>query len=253
MVKEAVLTRAADKVTWYIENYVTLMGVEKRDEVLELFDTLHRVFPHWVICTCPVMHPDLHFATVNCQHVFGYPYEFIINNSGVNKYFAFVHEADQEDLFGCFNFMHDFLETVSPEDHARYRAVFYYRFKKADGQFIHLHDEKAALNLRSPGNLYYGLLRDITAEKAFGGVKVELFHLDQHHHPVKIKEFKPSSNHTQLSKREKQLVTLIKQGLSTKEIAWYLKISHNTVRNIKSKLFEKYNVSNSIELLNIAG
>ena len=110
MVKEAVLTRAADKVTWYIENYVTLMGVEKRDEVLELFDTLHRVFPHWVICTCPVMHPDLHFATVNCQHVFGYPYEFIINNSGVNKYFAFVHEADQEDLFGCFNFMHDFLK-----------------------------------------------------------------------------------------------------------------------------------------------
>jgi len=48
------------------------------------------------------------------------------------------------------------------------------------------------------------------------------------------------------------LLSFIKQGLSTKEIAWHLNISPNTVRNIKSKLFEKYNVGNSIELLNIA-
>jgi DNA-binding CsgD family transcriptional regulator len=252
MVEEAVLTRAAGKVTAYVEKYVTLMGVDKREQVLELFDNMHRVFPHWVIGTCPVMHPDLHYASKNCNRVFGYSHEHVVKNSRVDKYFTFIHPDDQQDLYECFKFLHDFLEEVPPGEHAEYRAVFHYRYKKADGQFIYLHDEKAALKLQDPGNLYYGLFRDITSEKTFAGVKIELFHLDKHQHPVKLKEFKPAAHRTRLSKREEQLITLIKQGLSTKEIAWYLKISHNTVRNIKSKLFEKYNVSNSIELLNMA-
>jgi DNA-binding CsgD family transcriptional regulator len=67
---------------------------------------------------------------------------------------------------------------------------------------------------------------------------------------TKITEFKPSAG-SNLTSRESELVTLIKQGLSTKEIAWYLNISHHTVRNIKSRLFEKFNVNNSIELLNM--
>jgi DNA-binding CsgD family transcriptional regulator len=32
----------------------------------------------------------------------------------------------------------------------------------------------------------------------------------------------------------------------------HLKISHHTVRNIRQRMFEKYNVNNSIELLNKA-
>ena len=101
------------------------------------------------------------------------------------------------------------------------------------------------------GNLYYALYRDVTQERTFAGVKMELFRQGQT--LSKVKDYKPSAERTQLSKREEELVTLIKQGLSTKEIAWQLSISPNTVRNIKSKLFEKFNVSNSIELLNMAG
>jgi len=161
-----------------------------------------------------------------------------------------VHEADQQYLYNCVTAMHDQLEALPPEDHHEYRTVLHYRFKKANGQYIYLHDEKAILNLRG-GNLYYSLFRDITNEKVFAGVKAELFRQQQT--LVKISEFKPGAERNQLSKRETELLNFIKQGLSTKEIAWYLDISPNTVRNIKSKLFEKYNVGNSIELLNMAG
>jgi DNA-binding NarL/FixJ family response regulator len=113
-----------------------------------------------------------------------------------------------------------------------------------------MHDEKAILNLRGTGNLYYTLFRDITAEKPFTGVKAELFR-QQGRQLDKIKEYNPSAERKPLSKREEELVTLIRQGLSTKEIAGHLKISPNTARNIKSKLFEKFNVNNSIELLNM--
>lgn len=251
MVGKATLLRSADRVVNYVQQYVTLAGADKRDEVLQLFDSMHQLFPQWVISTCPMMHPDIHYVTNNGPHVFGYTNEYLINHASPEKYFTHIHEADQQDLFECFSFLHDLLESVPSEEHPAYRAVFHYRFKKGNGQYIYLHDEKATLRLRGAGNLYYALFRDITAEKVFAGVKVEIFMKENV--LIKIKEHKPSAKRNLLSKREGELVTLIKQGLSTKEIAWYLNISHNTVRNIKSNLFEKYNVNNTIELLNMTG
>lgn len=251
MIKEAVLLRTADRVTNYIQKYVTRAGTERREEALELFDNMYQFFPHWVIMTCPMMHPDITYISKNCEHVFGYNDEFMIKNSRIEKFFNNIHPADHQDLYDCFSFVHDHMESVPPDQHSEYRTILHYRFRKADGQYMYMYDEKATLNLGGSGNLYYALLRDITADKAFSGVKVELM---QHGETLrKIKEFKPSADRLALSRREQQLVTLIKQGLSTKEIAWHLNISHNTVRNIKSKMFEKFNVNNSIELLNIAG
>jgi DNA-binding CsgD family transcriptional regulator len=160
-----------------------------------------------------------------------------------------VHEADQQELHQCFLFVHDYLENIPSKEHHTYRTVFHYRLKKSNGQYIYIHDDKASLKLSGSGNLYYAILRDLTSEHTFTGVKVEIF--KQAQTLDKIQEYKPSAERNPLSKRETELVTLIKQGFSTKEIAWHLRISHNTVRNIKSKLFEKYNVNNAIELLNM--
>jgi DNA-binding CsgD family transcriptional regulator len=249
MVKEAVLTRMTDKIAAYIQRYVTLAGAEKKEEVLELFDNMQQFFPHWVISTCPVMHPDIHYMSKNSAHVFGHNNEYLLNDMTIQQYFDQVHDADQQDLQECFSFQHDYLESIPSDEHPAYRSVFHYRFKRANGQYMYLHDEKATLNLGGSGNLYYALFRDVSSEKTFSGVKIELFRQEQG--LSKIKEYKPSAERNSLSKREGELVLLIKQGLSTKEIAWQLKISHNTVRNIKSKLFEKYNVNNMIELLNM--
>jgi DNA-binding CsgD family transcriptional regulator len=248
MIREATLIRMANRLAAYIQNYVTLAGADKREEVLNLFDKMHLLFPHWVIMTCPVMHPDINYVSKNYACVFGDNTDCVTDRS-VTKYFNQVHDADQQDLYNCYDFIHTLLETIPSELHYQYRNIYHYRFHKANGQYIYLHDEKAVLNLKGSGNLYFTLFKDITAEKPFGGVKTEVFKQD--HTLTKITEYKPSAERNALSKREGELVTLIKQGLSTKEIAWYLKISHNTVRNIKSKLFEKYNVNNTIELLNM--
>ncbi len=248
MIAETKLVRMTDKVSAYLEKHVRLAGAEKKEEVLALFDKMHELFPYWVIMTCPVMHPEISYISKHYEQVFGLEDGYRLNQD-IEKYFTHVHDADQEDLFNCFNFVHDFLESVMPELHPRYRAVLHYRLRNKNGQYIYVHDEKAVLDLRDSGNLYYALFRDISTEKKFSGVKVEIF--KQGDSFEKIMEYKPSAARNTLTKREGELVTLIKQGLSTKEIAWYLKISHNTVRNIKSKLFEKFKVNNTIELLNM--
>ena len=250
MVNEGMLQRATDRVVSYIEKYVTVAGPDNKEEILDLFDNMHKIFPQWVIMTCPIMHSEIAYMSHNASHVLGYEQEIMEKKSFLQQFFHLVHEADQPDLFDCVNFVHDLLESIPVDEHHLYRIGLHYRFKRKNGQYIYLYDEKATLAFK-PGNLYYGLFRDITNERSFTGVKAEVFKLDIT--VSKIQEYKPSASRNPLSKREKELVTLIKQGLSTKEIAWSLNISHNTVRNIKSKLFEKYNVSNSIELLNMTG
>jgi DNA-binding CsgD family transcriptional regulator len=249
MIREATLIRIADRLTAYIQNYVTLAGAEKREEVLDLFDKMHLLFPHWVIMTCPVMHPDIRYVSKNYPYLFGDNNGHIINGDSIAQYFEQVHDADRQDLHSCYDFIHNLIESVPAALHYQYRSIYHYRFKKQNNQYMYLHDEKAVLHLKGSGNLYFALCKDITEEKSFGGVKTEVF--KQEHTLKKIAEYKPAAERNPLSKREGELVTLIKQGLSTKEIAWYLKISHNTVRNIKSKMFEKYNVNNTIELLNM--
>lgn len=249
MISDSVLIRASKRVSYYIQKYVNRAGAESREEVLELFDKMHQVFPHWVIMSCPMMHPNISYISRNTPAVFGYSGEYLLRNSNMEKFFAHVHEADQQDLYECFSELHNLYESILPEEHQQYRAIFHYRFRKENGQYMYLYDEKATIQLRGSGNLYYVLFRDITAERTFNGVKIEVFKQDQELN--KIKEFRPSAQRHALSKREQELVVLMRQGLSTKEIAWYLKISQNTVRNIKSRMFEKYQVNNSIELLNL--
>jgi DNA-binding CsgD family transcriptional regulator len=247
MIRHSTMSRTDSRAISYIEKYVTVVGVEKKEEVLALFDKMHLFFPHWVIMTCSFMHPAIRYSSPNWQYVFGQPEENL-NFTHRQDHYNAVHEADLEDLQDCFSMLYHELEGIDPAEHHCYRFVAHYRYKKPNGQYMYLHDEKASLKL-GDGNLYYVMYRDITAEQVFTGVKMEMFKQG----PVleRIKEYKPGSERNPLSKREGQLVTLIRQGLSTKEIAWHLNISHNTVRNIKSRLFEKYNVSNMIELLNI--
>jgi len=103
MITDAVLTRTSDRIIKYIEKYVTLVSAERKEEVLELFDNIHRLFPHWVIATCPMIHRDLQYVSKNGPSVFGYSKEYLIKNSLMEKYFAFVHEADQKDLYDCMS------------------------------------------------------------------------------------------------------------------------------------------------------
>lgn len=114
-----------------------------------------------------------------------------------------------------------------------------------------LHDEKATLVTESGKIINYSLIRTMPEEMVFSGVKPEIYKLGELFE--KVSEYKPSATKNKLSNRENDLMRLSKKGHTTKEIAWQLSISHNTVRNIKSKLFEKFSVNNSIELLNMAG
>ncbi|MBL7696811.1 MAG: PAS domain-containing protein [Chitinophagaceae bacterium] len=220
------------------------------DDVLVALYNMHKLFPAYAVITCPVRHDHFFYVSDNCSEVFGYTAGYMSKHfKALSDYFSQVHSADIANVRECMNYLETFMKQQSPETYPQLRIVFHYRFRNADGRYVYLQDEKATLVTEQQKNIHYSLIRNVDEKMLFTGVKMEVFKHDTE--IQKLLEYKPSASRNKLSARETDIVRLIKKGLTTKEIAGQLNISHNTVRNIKSKMFEKYNVTNTIELLNL--
>ena len=54
----------------------------------------------------------------------------------------------------------------------------------------------------------------------------------------------------EISKREIEILRFVAKGLTDKDIAMVLNISHHTIRNIRKKLYKKLEVHNGAEAVN---
>lgn len=243
------LLRATKKVMTYLDEQVQDQSCGSIEEALPFIGTIQRMFPQWVLQTCVNNHPGTRFISENCGDIFGYTASQLLADHYPLMLFSHIHEEDIEDLHQCFLFIEQFLREENYHPTEELRFVFQYRIRHKNGHFVHLYDEKASLHASKELTVYYSLLRDISHESVFSGVKLDIY--TQGTQLRKIIGFKPSGD-PQLSKREDDILGLIRQGFTNKEIAAQLKISPNTARNIRQKIFKRYNVSNSIELLNKA-
>ncbi len=244
------LQRKSQTIITYLNNYLLQEPHADINHVFSMMRTLQNVFPKWVLLSCPAQHPGFFFITDNCENVLGYTSaDFSKMNHG-NFLLSRVHEDDLDDMYRCFSFIETFLKETMPYDYIKLRFVLQYRFMHKRGQYITVHQEQAILPLTESMPLYYSIIKDLTGEVVFGGVKVEIYKYDMT--LEKLTEYSPARENVRLSKRERDIIELIQSGLSTKQIAHRLSISQHTARNIKQKMFEKYKVNNSISLLNKA-
>lgn len=219
------------------------------EEIMHTLSNLQRIFPEWTICTCRFMHTGFFYVSDNCKSVLGLEAEVLVSAFKFDNYFRRLHPADMEDFIKCVELIGELIKKEDPADHHKLRYVFNYRVQHADGRYVYVHDEKANLVLKNKQNLYYMLLRDISQETPYSGVRLSVYKRGNDN--KKILEYSSMAETAgRLSRRENELIPLMKQGLSTKEIAYHLDISPHTVRNMRQKLFEKFQVNNAIELLN---
>ncbi|KZE83830.1 LuxR C-terminal-related transcriptional regulator [Myroides marinus] len=138
----------------------------------------------------------------------------------------------------------NFTSKIQYNDHFRYIKKYSYRIIKADGSSVRVAQESQALEINEHGNLSKALIMHKiinpdafckhTDYKIFD--KVQNIYLDL-------------NNNFNLTNRELEILTLIKQGLSSKQISDLLNVSNNTIQTHRKNILAKTNSNSFIELV----
>lgn len=201
------------------------------------------------------------YVEESCLSVLGYKAEWFME-TGLEEYLSKWHPAD-------FNIINNevfrknilFLQLLSSDEYNDYIFSYNYRFKNPKGDYITVLQRfsyVAGPLLTQPAGLV-GVVFDIshykndtsiihTIEKVIAtsdGIMNELMY-------KKIHPVYEEGNRNFFSSREIETLRFLAKGLSSKQIAFAMRISINTVNNNRRNMLGKMECKSSSELINYA-
>jgi DNA-binding CsgD family transcriptional regulator len=169
----------------------------------------------------------------------------------------FILNTHPDDLPGIMVILQKELDSINSlplEDRLNYKSSYDYRTRRIDGSYIHVLQRNVILQLNEEGNMLYMLII-ITLMNDFKHDKKLLTNVKGLHNsePI-ISQFSGSQivKESILTRRELEILRLIQQGMTTREIADKLFLSFETVRTHRRNMLEKTNAKNSSKLIHYA-
>ncbi|MBS4001101.1 MAG: PAS domain-containing protein [Desulfobulbaceae bacterium] len=139
---------------------------------------------------------------------------------------------------------------LNKEDKINHKLVNDYRILNANGEYVRVIEQHQALELDEFGNLWLSLsIIDISPNQDIShGLKSQLLNFKS----GKIIPFNDDKRENEnisivLSKRELQILQMVRDGLLSKEISNELDISLHTVNTHRQRVLEKLGANNSME------
>ena len=168
-----------------------------------------------------------------------------------NEYFnKKVHPDDILDSMKIATYFLNIAYSLPEKERKDYKLINDYRIKNGENKYIRVIEQFQALELDKHGNIWLALCvmdlspnQDISLpllNKVINFKTGELFH------------FPGTTKEIDLSKREKEILDLVSEGMISKVIADNLFISVHTVNTHRQKILEKLNVKNSHEAIKLA-
>ena len=176
----------------------------------------------------------------------------------------FVIDIFQKDDFKIYNEtifsqVTQFLRETPQNEHGDYVFTYSYRMKKSDGKWINLFqqgryitDPKTKLPLFS-----IALVNDISPLKKDNSM---IFSIDKkdnenvlfNHKNILTNYYYPDPEESRLSRREREILGRLADGLSSKQLAHKLNLSESTIVNHRKNMLKKTNTKNIAELVRYA-
>jgi DNA-binding CsgD family transcriptional regulator len=229
------------------EGQYTRFEAESDDQrIIQTLSLVEQLYPNQVLMLCNRSHPKLQYVGSNCRYILGFDKEEL-QSFKVQDFFARIHSEDVEGLQQCF----EFINSAEPYDPVTHRFVFHYRFKGKAGTYLHLRDEKLAIETENGRYIYFTMFKNVSNREKFFHVKLDILQFSKGD-VMKVYTFDPRHAAHAITPRQNEIIKLIIKGFSTQEIADLLHVSVNTIKNHKQVLFRKVNVKSSVELINFA-
>lgn len=206
---------------------------------------------HSCIFTVDVFKERYDFASDNFAHIFGYNPVWIktIRKQG-DLLEERIHPADRAQLIECQIEHGQFIYSLSPEERNDYQQVFQMRMLNARQQYVNVISRHQVIQKDKNGKAWIimGVMDLAPDQTPADRIKRTVINRKTGEilQPVVLLA------EQQLTKREKEILTLIRQGFLSKEIAYKLNLSIYTVNNHRKNILAKLNAGNVIEAINKA-
>lgn len=209
---------------------------------------LEQLFPGWVIIRCGTGQGP-QFLSRNSAAFFGLSPDELTRKSYTDL-LDLIHPDDREPYQRVGQRINDILKDTELAEVLRYRFTIMYRLRRRH-EYISVCEERMLYLDDQAGQIRFTLFRDTSAERVFGRVQLDWYRT-HHLGYQRIGSYVPAAAEQELTARELEIIQLIRDGFSSKEIADQLCISTNTVRNHRSNLFRKTQARNMVDLVHHA-
>ncbi len=180
-------------------------------------------------------------------------------NDGFESISLLIHPDDSLILDkSLFKDITQFLSTLpeSEQESQNYRFSYNFRIRKKDGTYVNMSIVSKILGFNKKGKLLvdFGMIipiiHVIETDKILLNISKSTNEDD--YSTVFQKEYKKEKNEDlHLTKRELEIIQLLKNGMDSQSIADHLCISLNTAKNHRRNIFEKTNTNKVTELLSL--
>ncbi|MBL1410447.1 LuxR C-terminal-related transcriptional regulator [Sphingobacterium faecale] len=170
----------------------------------------------------------------------GYPKELF----DINKLLDIIHPDDIDYFIACESRGLRFTNTLSFSEHFRYIMSYTYRIKTNNNQYVAIRQECQAIEVDSKGHLTKTFVTH-RREKDFRNRDENDYYIFDKDKNQKLN----ATNFYNLTKREREIVDLVQDGLDSKQIGKKLHSSKHTIDTHRRNILKKTNSKNFIELL----
>jgi DNA-binding CsgD family transcriptional regulator len=176
----------------------------------------------------------------------------------------YVIDIFQKDDFKIYNEtvfsqVTDFLKKTPQKEHNEYFFSYTYRLRKATGKWANIFQQCNYITDPKTNLPLYciGLIADISPLKKDNSM---IFCIDKkgsefgllNHKNILINHYYPDPEESRLSRREREILGRLSEGLSSKQIAHKLYLSESTIINHRKNILRKTNAKNVAELIRYA-
>lgn len=161
---------------------------------------------------------------------------------------AKIHPDDKYDLANLGLSSLKLFKEFSNDEKLNHKAVYEFRMQNSDGKYLRVIDQYQVLDLDTTGQIWLMMSTiDLSPNQdEDSAVKCQILNYRTGKIISNHSENKPS---LELTKRETEILTLVKKGMLSKEISDKLFISVHTVNTHRQRLLEKLGANNTIEAI----
>ena len=172
---------------------------------------------------------------------------------GMRYFWSRIHPNDLENWLKALNELMEFtMGNIEDKERQNANYTWNYRFKNADGVYVNIVQNTTPLAFDSQGKPIVGLAHYTVLDsniKLDVAASAKLLNKQKEYETIYFNTFSQKLLNGGISNRERDIIRLLVQDYSSKEISERLNISSHTVDTHRRNILKKLNISSTGELI----